>query len=88
MAPKPGVFLFSCTVMTPSDKALHVGLWKNDTKIVTFYPGQTGYNMGTQITILELKKGDQVYIKQWGSGKEIFSESINSYSVFSGYLIR
>ncbi|CAG2188718.1 unnamed protein product [Mytilus edulis] len=88
MAPKQGVFLFSCTVMTPSDKALHVGVWKNDTKTVTFYPGQTGYNMGTQNTILELKKGDKVYIKQWGSGKEIYSESVNSYSVFSGYLIR
>ncbi|CAC5419143.1 C1QL [Mytilus coruscus] len=87
-APKPGVFQFSCTVMTPSGKTLHVGLWKNDTKTVTIYPGQTGYNMGTQNTILELKKGDKVYIKQFGSGKEIFSLSVDSYSVFSGYLIR
>ncbi|CAC5419139.1 unnamed protein product [Mytilus coruscus] len=87
-APKPGVFQFSCTVMTPSSKILNVFLWKNDTKTVALYPGQTGYNMGTQNIVLELKKGDKVYIKQWGGGKEIYSGSVYNFSMFSGYLIR
>ncbi|CAG2226116.1 C1QL [Mytilus edulis] len=63
-APKPGVYQFLCTVMTHYNKTLRVLLWKNDMKTVAVYPGSSGHNTGTINMILELKKGDKVYIKQ------------------------
>ncbi|CAC5419145.1 C1QL [Mytilus coruscus] len=54
-APKPRLFQFSCTVMTPSGNTLHVFLGKKDSKTVAVYPGQTGHNMGTLNVVLELK---------------------------------
>lgn len=87
-APKAGVYQFACTVMTQNGKSLNVFLWKNNTRTVAIYPGLTHHNMGTLNMILELKKGDKVYIKQWGSGGHIHNESSSNYSMFSGYLIR
>ncbi|VDI38231.1 Hypothetical predicted protein [Mytilus galloprovincialis] len=87
-APIAGVYQFSCSVMTVSSNTLRVSLWKNDTKTVSIFPGNTGHNMGTLNMVLELKKGDKVYIKQGGSDKYIYSESDSNFSMFSGYLIR
>ncbi|XP_052101290.1 multimerin-2-like [Mytilus californianus] len=88
-APKPGVYQFSCTVMTSSNGVLRVFLWKNNAKTVAVYPGQIGYNTGTLNMVLELNKGDKIYIKQGGSEeKSIYSESHSNFSLFSGFLIR
>ncbi|VDH90089.1 Hypothetical predicted protein [Mytilus galloprovincialis] len=88
-APKQGVYQFLCTVMTANNKTLRLLLWKNDMKTVAVYPGNSGYNTGTINMILELKKGDKVYIKQASLDKlYIYSESAYNYSMFSGYLIR
>ncbi|CAC5389751.1 C1QL [Mytilus coruscus] len=87
-APKPGVYQFSCSVMTKYNKVVRVLLWKNDMKTVAVYPGSPGYNTGTINMVLELKKGDKVYIKQGANDKDIYSESAYNYSMFSGYLIR
>ncbi|XP_071171117.1 heavy metal-binding protein HIP-like [Mytilus edulis] len=87
-APIAGVYQFSCSVMTPYSKTLRVFLWKNDTKTVAIYPGNTGHNMGTLNMVLELRKGDKVYIKQGGGEKDIHSNSNSNFSMFSGYLIR
>ncbi|XP_052081075.1 complement C1q subcomponent subunit B-like [Mytilus californianus] len=89
-APKPGVYQFSCSVMTQYNKAVRVLLWKNDMKTVAVYPGpnNVGHNTGTINMVLELKKGDKEYIKQGAAEKYIYSESAYNYSMFSGYLIR
>ena len=86
-APRGGVYQFSCSAMTLSGKTLHLHLMKNDQRTVSLYPG-TGYNMGTLSMVLELKKGDRVYIKHPGSGNNsLYSESGSNYSMFSGYFI-
>ena len=87
-APKPGLYQFSCTVMTQHNKTLRIFLWKNDTKTVGVYPGNSGYNMGTLNMVLELNKGDKVYIKQRGSEKSIYSDPASNFCMFSGYQIR
>ncbi|VDI01940.1 Hypothetical predicted protein [Mytilus galloprovincialis] len=86
--PKPGLYHFSCTVMTPHDKILRVFLWKNDKKTGGVYPGSSGYNIGTLNMVLEPNKGDNVYIKQLGSEKSIWSEPAGNFCMFSGYQIR
>ncbi|CAG2239983.1 unnamed protein product [Mytilus edulis] len=87
-APKPGLYQFSCTVMTQHNEVLRVFLWKNDTKTVGVYPGNSGYNMGTLNMVLALNKGDKIYIKQWGSEKSIYSDPAGNLCMFSGYQIR
>ncbi|CAC5411096.1 unnamed protein product [Mytilus coruscus] len=87
-APKPGVYQFSCSVMTQHGKTLRVFLWKNDMKTVAAYPGSDNHNMGSLNMVLELKKGDKVYIKQGGPEKYIYSEPASNFNMFSGYLIR
>jgi hypothetical protein len=74
--------------MTYNGKTLRLHLMKNDQRTVSLYPGQSGYNMGTLSMVLELKKGDRVYIKHPGSGNNsLYSESDYNYSMFSGYFI-
>ncbi|XP_063434264.1 multimerin-2-like [Mytilus trossulus] len=88
-APTSGVYQFSCTVMTSSGGQLRVFLWKNDAKTVAVYPGQIGYNTGTLNMVLELNKGDKIYIKQGESQENsIYSEPSSNFCLFSGYLIR
>ncbi|CAC5425872.1 unnamed protein product [Mytilus coruscus] len=87
-APKPGVYHFSCSVMSQYDKTLRVFLCKNNIRIVAVFTGYSDTNMATLNMVLELKKGDKVYIKQVGPQKYIYSEPQSNYNMFSGYLIR
>ena len=86
-APRGGVYQFSCSAMTASSKTLRLHLMKNDQRTVSLYPGQTGHNMGTLSMVLELKKGDRVYMKQVGSENSLYSESGSNFCMFSGYFI-
>ena len=86
-APRGGVYQFSCSAMTAYDKILRLHLMKNDQRTVSLYPGQSGYNTGTLSMVLELKKGDRVYIKQGGREKSLYSESGSNFCMFSGYFI-
>ena len=87
-APRGGVYQFSCSAMTLSGKTLRLHLMKNDQRTVSLYPGTSGHNMGTLNMVLELKKGDRVYIKHLGSGSNsLYSEAGYNYSMFSGYFI-
>ncbi|VDI64362.1 Hypothetical predicted protein [Mytilus galloprovincialis] len=87
-APNSGVYQFSCSVMSGYKKSLRVFLWKNDRKTVAVFPGNHGHDMATLNMVLELKKGDRVYIKQGGTEKYIYTEAASNFSMFSGYLIR
>ncbi|XP_063431467.1 complement C1q-like protein 3 [Mytilus trossulus] len=87
-APKRGVYYFSSSVMSQYDKTLRVFLCKNNRRIVAVFTGYSDTNMATLNMVLELKKGDTVYIKQDGPQKYIYSESQSNYNMFSGYLIR
>ena len=86
--PRGGVYQFSCSAMTGNGKTLLLHLMKNDQRTVSLYPGTGGHNMGTLSMVLELKKGDRVYMKHPGSRyNNLYSESGYNYSMFSGYLI-
>lgn len=87
-APRGGVYQFSCSAMTASNKTLRLHLMKNDQRTVGLYPGQSGHNMGTLSMVLQLKKGDRVYMKHPTSGENsLYSESGSNFSMFSGYFI-
>jgi len=87
-APRGGVYQFSCSAMAYFGKTLRLHLMKNDQQTVSLYPGNVGHNMGTLSMVLELKKGDRVYIKHPASGgNSFYSESGSNFSMFSGYFI-
>ncbi|XP_071167986.1 complement C1q-like protein 3 [Mytilus edulis] len=86
-APFKGVYQFSFTVMSTRGKELFVYLWQNKTRLVAVYPG-TGYNEGTANMVLNLEKGDRVYVKCGKNGYGyIHTGKGYWYSMFSGYLI-
>ncbi|XP_063424844.1 complement C1q-like protein 3 [Mytilus trossulus] len=86
-APFKGVYQFSFTVMSMRGKDLLVYLWQNETRLVSVFPG-TGYNEGTAIMVLNLKKDDRVYVKCGGSGIGYIHTGKGAwYSMFSGYLM-
>ncbi|XP_071121335.1 complement C1q tumor necrosis factor-related protein 6-like [Mytilus edulis] len=88
-APEPGVYQFSCSVMAQNNKQLRVYLWKNNERTVAIHAGYASYNMGTLNMILDLVKGDKVYIKQQVERQTyIYSEPTSNFNMFSGYLIR
>ena len=87
-APRGGVYQFSCSAMTNSGKTLRLHLMKNDQQTVSLYPGQTGHNMGTLSMVLELKKGDRVYMKHCDTSEtSLYSEPGSNFCMFSGYFI-
>ncbi|CAC5404591.1 unnamed protein product [Mytilus coruscus] len=87
-APMPGMYHFSAVVMSEDGKTLFLLLWRNDLKIVGSYTRGDGHKTGTFDVVLNLKKGDRIYIRCHGGhdGQNIFSNGDN-YSTFSGYLI-
>ncbi|XP_063418561.1 collagen alpha-2(VIII) chain-like [Mytilus trossulus] len=85
-APIAGVYQFSYTVMTQPGKHLIVYLSHNNIKQQTTWLKGTSHETGTAITILNLKKGDQVDVKVLGRDT-INSNSADILSWFSGYLI-
>ena len=84
--PRPGLYMLSATVRSYGGTNLHCALWVND----VMYERVFGRNnsTGSLNTVLQLKKGDRVYIKkdskQSNSGEHMLG---TYYSMFSGYLI-
>ncbi|XP_052081377.1 complement C1q-like protein 3 [Mytilus californianus] len=86
-ASMPGLYHFSAVVMSVDGKSLFLHLWHNDTTTAGSYTKGDGYKTGTFDVVLNLKKGDRIYIRcKSHDGQKIFSNDHN-YSTFSGYLI-
>ena len=85
-APRDGAYHFSCTVMSHRNNAIRVNLWKNYSKTVAVY--SSSYYGGTLNMVLDLKRGDRVYIKQGHVENYIYAEPDYHFSMFSGFLIQ
>ncbi|XP_063443019.1 complement C1q-like protein 3 [Mytilus trossulus] len=84
-APKKGFYQITATMMSQSGKWFHASIWKNDEKTVGLYTGQ-GHKTGSASIVLNLKKGDRVFVKHYNMSQTIYSDS-NHYTMFSGFLI-
>jgi len=84
--PRPGLYMLSATVMSTSGKHLHCALLVNDVMSGRLFG--TNYSTGTLNTLLQLKKGDRVYIKKDSKDSKPSEYMYGRYwSMFSGYLI-
>nr|CBX41733.1 putative C1q domain containing protein MgC1q84 [Mytilus galloprovincialis] len=81
--PRNGLYMISSTMRSYGSKHLHCELWVNSDIIEKLFGGN--YSQGTANAVLQLKRGDRVFIKKDNHG----GESIlgRDWSVFSGYLI-
>ena len=84
--PRPGLYLLSATVRSTRGKHIHCALWVNDVMYERAFG--TNYSTGTLNTLLQLKKGDKVYIKKDSKFSNSGEHMRGGYmSMFSGYLI-
>jgi hypothetical protein len=75
--------MLSATVRSDRVKQLHCELWVNNVVHVRSYG--TNYSTGSLTAVLQLKKGQRVYIKKDArSGERMLGRH---RSMFSGYLI-
>ena len=84
--PRQGLYMLSATVRSTGGKHLHCALWVNDVMYEKAFG--TNYSTGTLNTVLQLKKGDRVYIKKDSKHSNSAEYMQGRYwSMFSGYLI-
>lgn len=87
-APFPGCFVFNVSLVTKPDKRIEVSLEKNGEEWMKMYAGSSQFNgSGANTTILQLVKGDEVYIKVneiYHSDGTLLDGS--NFSSFSGFL--
>ena len=84
--PIPGLYMLSTTVMSTKGKSIHCALWVNNVMYERAYG--TNYSTGSLNTVLQLEKGDRVYIKKDSKYSNSAEHMLGTYySMFSGYLI-
>ena len=84
--PRPGLYMLSATVRSTHGKHLHCALWVNHVMHEKAFG--TNSSTGSLNTVLQLKKGDRVYIKKDSRHSKSGEYMLGRYwSMFSGYLI-
>ncbi|XP_063414803.1 complement C1q-like protein 3 [Mytilus trossulus] len=88
-APQVGVYMILCVMMGASSSHIHYYLFKNNSMFSMGFTSRSTVHHASASNnnwIVELKKGDQVYIKHRTGGKETVHGGYHSY--FSGFLIQ
>ena len=85
-APRKGLYHISCLIFGISGNSLHYQLNKNDAAYTYGYTTKGIHTSSTISSLMEMKKGDRVFVKHNSSA----SEKIHGghYTTFSGYLLQ
>ena len=85
-APRKGLYHISCLILGNNGHAVNYQLNKNDAHYTAGYVTKGVYTSSTISSLVEMKKGDRVFIKHSTSG----SEQIHGqhFSTFSGYFLQ
>lgn len=83
--PKPGLYHFTAVVKIQTRKDVRIRLYHNHLPISGSYIDGHGYKTGTFDVILNLQKGDRVFV----GGKHISSIYVDpkTYLIFSGHSV-
>ena len=86
-APRKGLYHVSCLILGYNRHAVHYQLNKNDALYTGGYSTKGVYTSSTISSLVEMKKGDRVFIKHryTSSSEQIFG---NHHSTFSGYFLQ
>ena len=85
-APRKGLYHFSCVITAHSSHHVHYQLNKNDAVYINGYSNKSGHATSTISDVVEMKKGDRVFIKHGNSNYEEITGS--HHSTFSGYFLQ
>ena len=85
-APRDGTYVFTVTAVSYSNNGLSLDIVHDGVrKVTTYSTGHANYQTGTNLVVLELDRGDAVWVKRDGG------RGYNSYSVplttFSGFIL-
>jgi hypothetical protein len=85
ISPVKGVYLISFTLMNKKGGIADIEMIKNGVRIALGYGDTGGYNMGTQVAIVMLEKGDMVWVRHAASA----TQNLNGYeyNTFAGTLL-
>ena len=87
-APVKGVYLFSASICTTPDNAVHLNMVKNGNIVAYLYSYNNGWDLGSQTVVLELTKGDEVWMKHDPKYDQAGKSTLTSYfNSFSGVLL-
>jgi hypothetical protein len=84
-APRKGLYHIACLILG-NNSGVHYQLNKNDALYTKGYSAKGAYMSSTISILVEMQKGDRVFIKHRASGSEqIYG---NRHSTFSGYFLQ
>jgi hypothetical protein len=85
-APRKGLYYVSCRILGMTGRAVHYQLNKNNAFYTKGYLTKGVYTSSTISSLVEMKKGDRVFIKHTISA----SEQIHGahHTTFSGYFLQ
>ncbi|XP_052790990.1 uncharacterized protein LOC128224926 [Mya arenaria] len=87
IAPVDGVYSFSVTLLSASGFISHYYIYKNNTAIchlTLYHPSSETYTSMSQTAVLQLKKGEDVSIRNLDADKTTYGDN---YSTFSGFIL-
>ena len=85
-APRKGLYHISCLILGMKGYIMHFQLNKNDAFYTGVYASKGIYTSSTLSSLVEMKKGDRVFIKHMDSSSVQIHGS--HYSTFSGYFLQ
>ena len=85
-APRKGLYHISCLILGMKGYTIDFQMNKNDAFYTAVYASKGIYTSSTISSLVEMKKGDRVFIKHRGSSSVQIHGS--HYSTFSGYFLQ
>ena len=85
-APRKGLYHISCLILGNYGHVVNYQLNKNDTVYTKGYSTKGASTSSTISSLVEMKKGDRVFIKHGHSGSDQIYGSL--HSTFSGYFCK
>ena len=85
ISPVKGVYSMSFALMNKDGGAVHIEMVRNGVRVAYGYVGSSDYNVGTQVAIVMLEKGDMVWMRHpYSSIQTIYGYE---YNTFAGTLL-
>ena len=84
ISPVKGVYLMCFILMNVGGREMHIEMVRNGVRVAYGFGGSSDYNMGTQVAIVMLEKGDMVWVRHARSSTKALHGG--EYNTFAGTL--
>ena len=85
-APRDGMYVFTVTAVSHESNGLYLDIVHDGVrKVRTYSPNTARYQTGTNLVVLELDRGDAVWVKR-ASGQGYYTNSV-PLTTFSGFIL-